>query len=133
MEDKDLGLGVIAVSSNINGGGVLQVVNDMEYALDFGDGESYARQGYVDCMNGKVSFNAKVVDFNKEAFEELFFADYKRVNDVFDEISRGISRVSMGIDDEYVTPKCDVLIEGDDRGELLLGVSVTFKGDNNTK
>ena len=61
------------------------------------------------------------------AFEELFFVDYKRVKDVFDEISRGIFRVSMGIDEEYTTPKCDMLIEGKDRGELLSGVSVTFK------
>lgn len=110
---------------------VLHVVNDMEYALDLGDGESYTRQGYVDCMTGEISFNAEVVDFNKEAFEELFFVDYKRVNDVFDEICRGISRVSMGIDEEYVTPKCDMLIEGDDRGELLQGVSVTFKREAN--
>ena len=95
--------------------------------LDLGEGESYTRQGYVDCMTGEISFNAEVVDFNKEAFEELFFVDYKRVNDVLDEICRGISRVSMGIDEEYVTPKCDMLIEGDDRAELLHGVSVTFK------
>ena len=139
MGDKFIGIDGYAVRTYIEERGegecdVLHVVNDMEYALDFGDGESYARQGYVDCMTDKISFNAEVVDFNKEAFEELFFVDYKRVNDVFDEIRRGIFRVSMGIDEEYTTPKCDMLIEGKDRGELLHGVSVTFKREvNKTK
>ena len=128
---KNDGLDGYAVSANIDESDVLHVVNDMEYALDLGEGESYTRQGYVDCMTGEISFNAEVVDFNKEAFEELFFVDYKRVNDVFDEIRRGISRVSMGIDEEYTTPKCDMLIEGDERGELLQGVSVTFKREAN--
>lgn len=95
--------------------------------LDLGEGESYTRQGHVDYMTGEISFNVEVIDFDREAFEELFCVDYKRVNDVFDEISRGISRVSMGIDEEYTTPKCDMLIEGNDRAELLHGVSVTFK------
>ena len=131
MGDKIWGIDGYAVSANIDESGILRVVNDMEYALDLGEGESYTRQGYVDCMTGEISFNAEVVDFNKEAFEELFFVDYKRVNDVFDEICRGISRVSMGIDEEYTTPKCDMLIEGDDRSELLRDVSVTFKGKVN--
>lgn len=123
MGDKIWGVdGVNAVRCEIDERDAIYVTG-----LDLGEGESYTRQGYVDCMTGEISFNAEVVDFNKEAFEELFFVDYKRVNDVLDEICRGISRVSMGIDEEYVTPKCDMLIEGDDRAELLHGVSVTFK------
>ena len=57
---------IVSVSRVIDGFDcVPHVISGLRYACDLGDGESYTRQGYVDCMTGEISFNAEVVDFNK--------------------------------------------------------------------
>ena len=64
MGDNILGIdGVNAVRCEID-------ERDAIYVTDLGEGESYTRQGHVDCMTGKISFNAEVVDFDMEAIEE---------------------------------------------------------------
>lgn len=77
MRDESFEFDGYAVSAGIDGG-ELRVVNDMEYALDLGEGESYARQGYVDCMTGEISFNAEIVDVDDYALRALFDLDFVR-------------------------------------------------------
>jgi hypothetical protein len=82
---------------------------------------------------GNLSFSAEVVDMPNDDFlkELMGIKCPKRFEDDFEEfaneVSRGFSRVMMGVDDEYTTPKCDLMIGATDKGVYYPNVSATFR------
>lgn len=82
---------------------------------------------------GNLSFSAEVVDVPNDAFlKELMGIECpKRFENDFEEfaneVSRGLSRVMMGVDDEYTTPKCGLMVEATDKSVYYPNVSATFR------
>ena len=82
---------------------------------------------------GNLSFSAEVVDMPNDDFlkELMGIKCPKRFEDDFEEfaneVSRGLSRVMMGDDDEYTTPKCGLMVEATDKSVYYPNVSATFK------
>ena len=50
---------------------VLHVVNDMEYALDLGDGESWSCTRYIDIERGELVMSAELVGISEEGIALL--------------------------------------------------------------
>lgn len=84
-------------------------------------GSDVEHSGYVGVETGELSFSAGVVDVPNDDFLKGFMGIVcpKRFEDDFEEfaneVSRGLSRVMMGVDEEYTTPKCDLMVEATDK------------------
>lgn len=99
--------------------------------ISFGSDEEHS--GYVGVEAGRLSFSAEVVDVpNDDFLKELMGIECpRRFEDDFeefaDEVSRGLSRVMTGVDEEYTTPKCGLMVEATDKSVYYPNVSATFR------
>lgn len=100
-------------------------------AISFGGDVEHS--GYVGVEAGELSFSAEVVDMPNDDFLKglMDIVCPKRFEDDFkefaDEVSRGLSRVMMGVDEEYTIPKCDLMVEATDKRVYYPNVSATFR------
>lgn len=96
-------------------------------------GSDVGHSGYVGAEAGEYTFSAEVVDVPNDDFlkELMGIGCPKRFEDDFaefaDEVSRGLSRVMTGVDEEYTTPKCGLMVEATDKSVYYPNVSATFR------
>ena len=96
-------------------------------------GSDVEHSGYVGIEAGELSFSAEIVDMSNDDFLKGFMDIVypKRFEDYFEEfaneVSRGLSRVMMGVDEEYTTPKCDLKVEATDKSVYYSNVRATFR------
>lgn len=96
-------------------------------------GSDVEHSGYVGVEAGELSFSAEVVDMPNDDFLKglMGIECPRRFEDDFEEfayeVSRGLSRVMMGVDDEYTTPKCGLMVEATDKSVYYPNVSATFR------
>lgn len=118
--------------------GVVTLFKDGEYlpiavydSISFGSDVEHS--GYVGVEAGELSFSAEVVDVpNDDFLKELMGIECPKLFDddfeeFADEVSRGLSRVMTGVDEEYTTPKCGLMVEAKDKSVYYPNVSATFR------
>lgn len=105
----------------------IQVIDSISFGSDVED------SGYVGVGAGELSFSAEVVDVSNDDFLKglLGIECPKRFEDDFEEfaneVSRGLNRVMTGVDEEYTTPKCGLMVEATDKSVYYPNVSATFR------